>query len=424
LTKDHYRILSEFISQAKFSVKLYVGEHLDGELIEECARSVKRKVAVAIYFSDTIVGEIEEQPFIISKLYQLRDSGASIYDVSDFDNTKSFICQIDFETTLEIDLIDDGRASYFKNGESLYNTYQRLFDKTDHENVEFRTEQDDIVLSFNVDSPIVIEGTSITIHWKTNNASVVEIDGLGTVSDSGQQSLRILDDTIINIRASNQRQVKIKSLSINVIKQLSIDYDVQFFNPASKQYVSIKEESSSGVYGVTQGNKIKLVWDVEEAENVSIAPFDIVEKSGEHTFHANGTSEINIKANLQGNLKMTRIIIHEFPMPIFNHKLIAVDDKFLPNIEFEAKDLRNKAVDFLDKKGYLKYDKFTEELRGKAISYEKELISLYEDANFQEFYNSHSIPKLNEKIKTRLKSYFKEQPSVTSMIDSMRNYYE
>ena len=275
-----------------------------------------------------------------------------------------------------------------------------------------------------MDNANVIEETATRIHWKSNNASAVEIDGLGVVPTSGEQSVKILDDTIINVRASNQKQVKIKSLAIKVLKQLNIDYEVMFLNPASKQFVSLEQEDSSGVYGVTQGSKIKLVWNIAQADEVKIRPFDLSEKSGEYVFHPNGTTEIDIQASLQGNVKKTRIIIHEFPMPIFSHALISVEDKYLPSIEFEARDLRAKALDFLDKKGYLNNDKFTEEMRGKAASNEKELMGIYEKLNFQEFYDAHAIPKLNDKIKTRLKSYFKDQPSVISMINSIRNYYE
>ena len=94
-----------------------MGEHLDGDIIEECARSVKRKVAVVICFSSAIVEKLEDQPFVISKLYQLRALGASIYDVSDFEQANGFICQRDFETTLEIDPGASGRPAYLDKGE-------------------------------------------------------------------------------------------------------------------------------------------------------------------------------------------------------------------------------------------------------------------------------------------------------------------
>jgi hypothetical protein len=92
-------------------------------------------------------------------------------------------------------------------------------------------------------------------------------------------------------------------------------------------------------------------------------------------------------------------------------------------VEFKVKDLRSQAFDFLDEKN-MKFDQFTTEMRNKAISYEKELLSFYSGKRFMDFYETHSIPKLNKKIKDRLRSYFKNKPAIQDMINSIRHYYE
>ena len=48
-----------------------------------------------------IIEQIEGQPFMLNKLYRIREAGASIYTTSGFDNKIKFVCQIDFDKILE-----------------------------------------------------------------------------------------------------------------------------------------------------------------------------------------------------------------------------------------------------------------------------------------------------------------------------------
>jgi len=390
LLKDYHHILSEFISQANYSINIYTGLLPGNELIEECFRTLKKNVAVELFFPQSSVYHIESQAFLLNKIYKLRVEGASIYALSDGEYNTNLICLIDFKKILVVNS-KNGSTTHFEKSEKEFIKNEALFDQNDEQKIEYREEADDIKINFTVDNPIVIENTSTKIRWDVRNADKVEIDGIGSVPSKGSKTVTILDDTILNIRASNQRQRKIKSLAIHTIKQLHVDYDVQFLNPASKQFVSLKEDKETGVFGITKGNKVKLVWNVENADEVEIMPFNLKDKSGEHIFYPEDSMEINIRAGLQGNLKNTRIIIHEFPVPVFSHSFIDIKDKFLPNVEFEVKDLRPRAFDFLGEKN-MSYDQFTTEMRSKAISYEKELLAVYNEKGFQDFYKSHSDP--------------------------------
>ena len=84
MQKQLHHIVSEFILQARSSVRVYTGGHLDEELIEECFRIVKRDIAVELSFSHQLIAKIEAQSFLLNKIYQLREAGASIFSVSDF----------------------------------------------------------------------------------------------------------------------------------------------------------------------------------------------------------------------------------------------------------------------------------------------------------------------------------------------------
>jgi len=426
LQEDYRTILSEFTSQAKSSIKLYVGEVLDLEVIEDSHRSTKRHIALDLYFSSRAINLIENQPFLLSKLYRLREAGTNLYRANSFEDKLNIVCQIDYQKTLELTNSNHPQpSSCYDYGDPKFEIYKQRFQQIDDELVEYREDDQDIKISFTADNGYVIKNNPTRIHWNVTRATYIEMDGIGEVPATGSKTITVLNDTIINIRASNQKQKKVKSLNINTINQLVIDYDVQFLNPASKKFCSLKQEDNNGVFGITKGNKVKLVWQVDHADEVEIKPFGSTEKRGEHIFAVNEVLEITIVAKIRhGKTKNTRIIIHEFPVSVFTQKLIAIDERFLPKIEFQVKDMRMEAYSFLREKGYLKFNDVTARLRKQTLACEQELRSMYHRHNFRSFYQTHSIADLNKLIKDRLLYYFRDKPSILSIVNRLPDSHD
>ena len=419
-------ILVDYISQAKNSVKLFVRFDVFSLIIDDFFSCLSKFVALDFYLSEEIYDQIEKNPFLLNKIYRLREAGASFYKISSFERDLDIVCQIDFKKILVLrNVYNQSRSTFLIEGESTFAIYKERYDQTDLEISEYRLESDDIRISFYSDSSNVIRNSSTKFHWKVSNASRVEIDGIGDVPATGTQTVTLLSDTIINIRAFNQKHKKIKSLLIRAINRLVISYDIQYLNPASNEFCSLKEADSNGVYGIYKGNKIKLVWNVEYADEVAISPFGYTDKLGEHIFSISDVLEIMIHAKMRhGKTKITRIIIHEFPVHIFRHKFARIDDKYLPNVEFNVKDMRMQAYSFLKEKGYLRFAEVSARLRKQALSSERELLSMYNKRDFRSFYNTYSISKLNKNIKERLLSYFQNMPSIHSTVNRMPNHHD
>ncbi|MEQ9289270.1 MAG: hypothetical protein RIG77_20250 [Cyclobacteriaceae bacterium] len=387
-------------------------------------KNSKRQLELCLYLPKEVAEGAQNNPFTLTRLYKLRELGASIYIIEELGNEPNLVCMVDFEATLEMTETHCNMLSSRKDERKLI-AYQKQFESINQSQPEFLQEQDDINLSFRVENSIVTKGSSTNIHWRSENAAMVEIDNVGGVPLVGSKPVTFFDHTILKIKASNNKQVKIKALYVNAVKQLNIKYTVKFFNPISKQFVSLEENKNNpGIFGVAKGSRIKLTWNIIEAEEVTILPFGMNQTLGEHIFQTNGSQEITIQAKLQEKVTSCRIIIHEFPMPVFTHNFIPIKKVLPSNIDLNIKDLRHQAVSFLESKGYLNNDKVRAELFDKISSQKNKLHDYYKELGFQYFYKKHSVPKLNRKIKERLKSYFKDEPSVLSMINTLRDYHE
>lgn len=416
--------MSDHIFYANKSVKLFVRSDVFSLLIEDLFKCLKRSLSLDIYLTDEILDGIEKTPFLITRIYRLREEGASIYRFSAFTEDIDILCQVDFKKTLEVRGIK-GESSHalISDGDRQFTICKEQFDQIQIQ--EYRLETDDINISFYADSANVIKNSSTRVHWNVRNATRVEIDGIGEVSAAGSRTITFLNDTIINIVAFNRKQKKIKSLCIRTANQLIIDYDIQYLNPASNQFHSLGESNHKGVYGIYKGHKIKLIWSVEHADEVMIKPFGCSGKGGEYIFSVKDTLEITIQAIMHGGMtKSTRIIIHEFPVHVFNQKLVKIDARFLPKVEFKVNDLRIQAYSYLKERGYLRFNEVTQRLRERTLSCERELSTLYNHQDFRSFYKTHSIPELKKNIKERLLSYFRDKPSILSIVNRMPDHHD
>lgn len=93
--------------------------------------------------------------------------------------------------------------------------------------------------------------------------------------------VQILENTILILTATNKKQQFKRAIFLKAIENIQIDFDIQFLNPASKKFVSLKtDEDTEGVFGITKGQQVKLLWNVNHADQVKIDPFNFDQKKG------------------------------------------------------------------------------------------------------------------------------------------------
>jgi hypothetical protein len=412
-TSFHSALLNE-LHKCKKAARIYVDFSIDSAFLGIIQTALRRDLVIDFFISDQTIQWMEENPFLLNKLLELRYKGLNVYQASNFNNDSEAICQIDFKHTLICD-----HQSNSKEIEGI--PYESLFATCDHGNHEYRPDESSITISFKPDENILFKGKSTLISWEVHKADNIKIPGFGEVKNSGSEKVQVLNDTMLVLQASNKKQLKRKSIFLQAIENIQINYDIQFLNPASKKFVSLKtDEDTEGVFGITKGQQVKLIWNVQHADQVKIFPFDFTQKKGEHIFRPNGSLEISIQASLQDKTVNQRIIIHEYPMPVFTEKLANIDSDFISKTEISIKNYRAQAYEFVNQNQMLDNEVFTKDIKSRINQQEKSLMGLYDQLSFNDFYKEHSVEKLNKSVVDRLKSYFSDQPDVIKMINLLQ----
>jgi hypothetical protein len=415
---SHAHILNAF-HQCKTALSIYLDLSIDKALLEILISAIQRGLAVDLILSEDCAQKIVQNPFLLKNLFELRTKGLNIFHSSStaLSDGKEYIVQTDFKNTFIL-------KSDLKTEEISNTPFASFFDAiTAHEKNRFHPDDADISVTFAADNQTLFKNSTTTINWEVDNAEEVKISGMGEVEIKATKNIQVLEDTILTLTASNKKQQFKKAIFLKTINNIEIRYDIKFLNPASKKFVSLKtNEDTEGVFGISKGQKVKLIWEVLNAEEVLIAPFNLNKKSGAHVFRPGGSLEINIKASLQGKTTTERIIIHEYPMPVFTHHLIDIKEDFVSRSEFQYQNYRDKAYHFIEQKGLLNNDKINEQIKAKIKNQEKDLMGLYDQITFNDFYKEHSVKRMNDSILGRLRFYFKEKPQVLKMIDLLHRH--
>ncbi len=405
------------LHKCKSALSIYLDFSIDQSLIELFRSALQRGIVVDLILSVHSTQKVEQNPFLLKNLFELKSKGLNIFrdhkSVS-FEGEKCII-ETDFKKTY---LIKKDFQIEQINGTPFEYLFKEVSSK---EESKFHTDQSDIKATFFANNTTVFRNGSTIINWDVENAEAVKINGIGEVETSSSMKVQILENTILILTATNKKQQFKRAIFLKAIENIQIDFDIQFLNPASKKFVSLKtDEDTEGVFGITKGQQVKLLWNVNHADQVKIDPFNFDQKKGEHIFRPNGSLEINIQASLQGKAVNQRIIIHEYPMPVFTEKLIDIDSDFVSKSEISIKNYREEAYEYVKQNHLLDNDKFTEDIKSKIDKQEKNLMGLYDKLNFSDFYEEHSVEKMNKSVVDRLKSYFSDQPHVIKMINLLQ----
>lgn len=86
-------------------------------------------------------------------------------------------------------------------------------------------------------------------------------------------------------------------------------------------------------------------------------------------------------------------------------------------------DARLRAYQFLEKRDALSYSNVSDFWNEGSHSSEQ-IEEMIKSQTFKRFYDEYNIEKLNKSIGERIKSYFRNEPAVLTLIKSMQKYYE
>ncbi|MCR9249855.1 MAG: hypothetical protein NXI20_05500 [bacterium] len=404
-------ITSQFLN-ADHSIRVYLCNENHIDLLSNLIKQLERKVSIEIILSDTIGGLITKDVFLLNKIFELRKNGASIFQQNHDEGLDSFTI-IDFNRFL---IYNPDNDSWTDVADGITETEDWFYNVIQKEK-EFYSDSNDIEIQFYSSDRKSIRHQISSIHWSSKNADKVEITGLGEVSKEGQQSIQLVDDTILKLHAYKGDEVKIKAIKIEVFEEVEIGYQLQFLNPSSKKFVTLEEQDENGIYGVAATHRLKLIWEVKGANNTVVEPFNVTGNSGEHEFIPDGSIEITINTESHNTRKKKRLIVQTFPQPILEKYEIPVKAEFQFPEKFE---FPNRHQRLSDKFGQYP-DK--EELKERIAASESKIWDLYGNMEFGKFYQKHSITALNKHVISRIKTYFEAQPQVRDIIDAIKYHH-
>ena len=416
----HTLFLKKRFLEARHNISFYLEEGLSVDLLEYLGDCLIRDVSCDIFLSKLELQRIDSDAFLLNHLLKLRKLGAFIYSSESTQGFNKILCYKDFEIIYAFTGGHESFAEILDNHEE-FNKNLNFFKA---QQPEYRIESDDITIEFLAENNTVFELTATKIFWEVTNATQVTIEGIGKVASSGQKTITFLNDTILKLKATNGSQKKIKSIKVSTISEFKIEYEIQFRNPSSNDFVSMKESQYPGVFGIAKNYDIRLIWKIAHADKVNIRPFGFCENEGTHIFKSDGSIEINIEANFRDITKNKKILIYSFPIPVFERRYIKINEKILQKLKINIDDLRRKTLHFFKGSDTNNFRDYMDEMYIKSKSLESALLQKMERADFKKFYERHSIPKLLKNRKSILLNHFKSDSKIINKIKSLSDYYD
>jgi hypothetical protein len=411
--------LNAFMAKSRVRVSLYLSDNCE-DVLNEFNSCIKRELHCELFVPAALIKKAESDIFLLNKFLKIKSNGASLFVGQNEKADLQSACVSDYD---QICLFKDGfkEIIYLNVSDERFSYYNDFFQAV---HPEYRPSESDIKILFKCDTDTLLMHSSANLMWQVNNANYVNIDGIGRVSNYGEKQITILSDTFLKIKAFNDQQKKVKSIRIRAVEKLDIIYEIQFRNLISKKFVSLDESEYPGVFGVSKGTEVKLVWSAKDAESVKVKPFGFSQFQGEHQFEVKDFVEIKIEARLRNKIRSKRILIYEFPVAIFTHKFVKLDKKFILDRKFEIYDDRFWRLNsYLDNASYSFKNVMFERME-HAMKIKKSLLATVHGGNFQDFYEKNKVQNLNNRVKQRLLAYFKDNQNIYSTISSMKTYDE
>lgn len=222
--------ISKELQKARKSIYVAVAWLNDLNLISVLQSKVQQGVSVQVIisahkFNDTI------------RLYDISKNGGEVYlvggeDIMDYGFMHNKFCVIDYKTVIT------GSFNWTKNASSneenvvIVRDDKVAFDYVQQchklirrgEVLDF-DHSNDIKITFTALKTYIEKGESVKLEWKAQNASKVAIENIGSDLDlEGFHSVKVHQDTIFRITATEGSNTKVKDVQIKVVRHPEIEF--------------------------------------------------------------------------------------------------------------------------------------------------------------------------------------------------------
>ncbi|MEM6830662.1 MAG: hypothetical protein AAF551_09085, partial [Bacteroidota bacterium] len=223
------------------------------------------------------------------------------------------------------------------------------------------------------------------------------------------------EDTIFKMSASDEMQTKREAIYVKVGGEVKVSYELAFLNKHSSEFTKLNVTTGpTHVYGLAQGNKVRLSWQSINCETVTVSPFDLNTKEGSYEF----TSEENLEIKLEGmrgdEVYTQSIKLLVFPIAIHTQHLAEVLPAIVTNA---AAKITSSLVDKV-----AAYKKSSNRLLDQLRLQEMErFYELLEKIPFSEAETGPDVTFTQLEPLHKLKKKY-TQKELSQMLDSIRKY--
>ncbi len=398
------------MEKAEHALTVHADALITKEVLNTCIHLVEKGMALVLFLDSENKAFLEENSFLSNKCNEFIHKGGSLFFIPNPAPVKFWKCLADFKA-LSYYSVEESEVVYKREKDLPYFQEQLLeFEHYKQTGTPFKVEKGDIQIRIKVSEPLVMIGDSVELSWEVDEAEKVIIQGLGKVEAYGRKRIRLEKDTIIKIGASNARHSQIKALLVKVSDEnLKIPYDLEFLSAGTKQYRSlIQSDIHPHVYGISQGNQVKLSWQVPVAKEVKILPFGITGTAGEFIFIPSASLTIEIHATMKDRTYIRKIQVLVFPIPVFKEKLISF-------------------TNFIPKKHEVSLPVLTEKKEHIFNIEQERYLQLSQSSSSLGLLGEHktiNLKNTNRSVFTLLKEKYFHKKGVLKEITSIQSYYE
>lgn len=149
------------------------------------------------------------------------------------------------------------------SSERIVSNARKKFREIKKQSDIFQFSPQKIELNFFVEKEFVRKGEANQIRWDAVNADFVVIDPwIGVTETKGFFPLKLEEDTLVKITASNSSERITKSLFIKVIPGETVDFEVSVFEEDIEEFMPIQSPVEfPGSYAVSRGQRIRIRWN-------------------------------------------------------------------------------------------------------------------------------------------------------------------
>jgi len=324
--KDKNQTLIAEIIKVEHALMIHPENLITSDILIACIKLVEKRIALELFLDMENQLFLKENPFLFNKCCELINKGGSVFLITNNTTTKNWKCLIDFKEFIYSNT-QEGQAIHETDQDSdVFQNALIDFQRKRQEGKPYLTGKGDIKIRINVSEPLILKGDTVEVNWEVDGAFKVIVQGLGEVEAYGRKKIKLEQDTIIKIGASNNYQFQFKAIQVRVSEaDPEITYDIGYISEGTMQYNSlVNSDLHPHVYGVSKGNQVKLTWNLPKATQVKIIPFDQTETVGEFTFIASSSLQIEIKAVIFNKTFTRKIQVLVFPIPLLKENVISL----------------------------------------------------------------------------------------------------